>query len=737
MRLLGFLKSKWFIQSLGIMALCALIWFAGPMIAVAGESVLESATARWLSMAGLVVAWVIYRLIMQVRSARKDQQLMTELSAAAPEKSPAEEASEEEVETLRRNFEEALAVLRQSRGKGGATPQFLYELPWYVIIGAPGSGKTTALVNSGLRFPLSEKLGKNSIKGISGTRNCDWWFTDDAVLLDTAGRYTTQDSHQAVDAAAWQGFLQLVKKYRPRRPLNGVLVTMSLADLLQQTEEERALHARALRRRIQELYETMGVRFPVYLLFTKADLVAGFTDFFADLTHEDRAQVWGETFPAEVPGQPTDFVQRFGDAYRELLQRLNRRSLKRIQEERDVQRRGLILEYPQQMALLESPIQTFLDAVFVGNRYEERFLLRGVYFTSGTQEGTPIDRVLGILASTFHLDRVSAPVYSGRGRSFFLTRLLTEVVFPEAQLAGVDPRVEKRQRMLQMGAYAGALMTTVLVIALWTVSYERNLSAIAQVQEEVDRYRAIDVKPTDTLSNFTALLPRMNAMLAARDVYRDPGWLTGFGLYQGDKLQAAAEYAYENLLKGYFAPAIRFRLRERMQGNEAGSLDLLYQFLQVYLMLGQPDRIDPKVVEPWIKVDWQQQFSTQPEVQAQLSMHLSDALQLRLDPAPLDQQFIAAVRAKLTQVPLPLQLYTRFRGEALLDHAHDLVIADVLGPQGAKVFAAADGRDLRTLTVPGLFTVYGYSELFLKKSVAYVKESVEQNWVLGNQFAAD
>jgi type VI protein secretion system component VasK len=126
-------------------------------------------------------------------------------------------------------------------------------LPWYLIIGPPGCGKTTALVNSGLRFPLADQFGKNAIEGTGGTRNCDWWFTDEAVLLDTAGRYTTQDSYAEVDSAAWGGFLGMLKKYRPRRPINGVLVALSLADLIQQSDAEREQRlSQRLLRRLQE-----------------------------------------------------------------------------------------------------------------------------------------------------------------------------------------------------------------------------------------------------------------------------------------------------------------------------------------------------------------------------------------------------------------------------------------------------------------------------------------------------
>ena len=110
-----------------------------------------------------------------------------------------------------------------------------------VIIGAPGSGKTTALVNSGLHFPLEQRSGKGALRGVGGTRNCDWWFTDEAVFLDTAGRYTTQDSDADADSAGWSEFLKLLQKYRKRRPVNGVILTISAQDLMAQgTRQSRS-----------------------------------------------------------------------------------------------------------------------------------------------------------------------------------------------------------------------------------------------------------------------------------------------------------------------------------------------------------------------------------------------------------------------------------------------------------------------------------------------------------------
>ena len=196
---------------------------------------------------------------------------------------------------LRERFEEAVATLKQQRRSGHS----LYDLPWYVIIGAPGSGKTTALLNSGLKFPLEQRVGKGALRGVGGTRNCDWWFTDEAVFLDTAGRYTTQDSDAASDSAGWKEFLALLRKYRKRRPVNGVILTISAQDLMTQGDAGREAHVEAARRRLNELNRELHIQLPVYLMVTKCDLVAGFTEYFDDLTQEGRAQVWGVTFPYE------------------------------------------------------------------------------------------------------------------------------------------------------------------------------------------------------------------------------------------------------------------------------------------------------------------------------------------------------------------------------------------------------------------------------------------------------
>ncbi len=148
-------------------------------------------------------------------------------------------------------------------------------------------------------------------------------MSDEAVLIDTAGRYTTQDSNAAIDRAGWDAFLDLLKQTRPNQPLNGLLVAVPLSDIALAPAAERLAHAAAIRRRVKEMEARLGLRMPVYVLFTKADLIAGFVEFFDDLDREKRAQVWGTTFePTKTDAGP---VAGFPEAFRALVERLNGR----------------------------------------------------------------------------------------------------------------------------------------------------------------------------------------------------------------------------------------------------------------------------------------------------------------------------------------------------------------------------------------------------------------------------
>ncbi len=734
----------------GFIAAALVIWYAGPWLGLGDFRPLESSAVR-LILILLVGLFFFFRWLWRfIRARRASKRLMDGLtkSQAADELGPSQ--SEQELQVLNERFEDAINKLRQVRrqGKSGrsiaslftrSSSQYLYELPWYVFIGPPGSGKTTALINSGLKFPLADKVGTQAIQGVGGTRNCDWWFTDEAVLIDTAGRYTTQDSDQQVDRSAWDGFLDLLKKFRPRRPINGILLTLSASDLLTQTPRERAAHAEAARARIAELYERLQIRFPIYVLVTKTDLLAGFTEFYSDLGKEERAQVWGTSFEYSQERNAPDPLPKLEKEWQGLLDRLFQRQPQRMREEKDLGKRALIFGFPQQVAALQPAVMEFLSQVFVSSRYGEAPLLRGVYLTSGTQEGRPIDRVVGNIARSFGFDGSPLPMQNSSGRSFFLTRLLGDVIFEEQSLAGTNIKWEKRRLGLKWLAYGTCAVVGVGLLTAWGISFSRNSNYVQEVDArgEVVREEVANL-PVRADTNVVSLLPLLNAV---RDVPMTEAVTDGapasmtFGLYQGEKLQAGADLAYRRLLRNAFLPRLIYRIEDRLRSIPASDLEQTYEVLKVYLMLQDRSHLEPDYAAAAIEFDWDQSLPRDVTVDQrnELSAHLRKLLAQDnySSPLPPDPLLIASARSALTRFGLPQRVYSRIKREGIGSEYPEFNLASKAGPSASLVFTRSSGKPMSS-GVEGLYSYDGYHEAFLSR-VGEVSRQLEkeQPWVLG------
>ncbi len=733
-RVFRFLARRWVITLIGLLALSLLIWFAGPLVSIADRVPLAGVLERIIAILVVFLLWALNLLRRHLLARRADSQLVEGLAdAEAQAVDSGDQASAEEVAQISERFEDAITLLRKAGRKRGA--RSLYELPWYILVGPPGSGKTTILRNSGLDFPLADHLGNEALKGIGGTRNCDWWISNEAVLIDTAGRYTTQDSDQQVDKSAWEGFLDLLKKYRRRRPINGVLIAISLSDLITQSEHERSMHARAIKQRLQELYKHFGMRFPVYVMFTKADLIAGFSDFFEDLGREEREQVWGTTFPFDE--ETREPLKNANSEFGLLVQRLNDRLLWRLNQERDIERRARILNFPRQFASLEPTLLRFLDEIFRPSRFDEVPLLRGIYFTSGTQEGTPIDRLMGQLGRAFGLHpEATAIAPKGPGKSFFVTDLLNKVIFPERDLAGVDRRFERQRVWLQRAAYAGAVAALVVGLFAWITSYTGNSNYLHEIGGEAGQVESLVAKPVPADADFPDIVAELDAAAAlARDAARhedDTPWSMRFGLYQGGMVAQEARDAYARLLNGLLLPKIANRLEQQLASG-VDDPDFRYEALKLYLMLGNTERLEPELLKDWMQIDWENRYPGDAKLRGHLQEHLAALIELGPKPMKLNRELIKRQRAFLKQVPLAELVYGRLKREYLADDQMPFRVTDAAGQNADKVFIRRSGRKLDEVAVPGLFTYRGFYEVYGKESLRLVKQFQREDWVLGGE----
>ncbi|HEV7261192.1 MAG TPA: type VI secretion system membrane subunit TssM [Bosea sp. (in: a-proteobacteria)] len=719
---------------LGTLALALLVWFGAPFLAVGEVRPFESVWVRLPLVVLLALGALAWIAVIVIRRRRA--------TAALTEALEQQQESTGDAAALSGAMHDALATLRRARGtKGG---DYLYDLPWYVIIGPPGAGKTTALVNSGLKFPLARGgATPAAIAGVGGTRYCDWWFAEEAVLIDTAGRYTTQDTDTKAEKASWFAFLDLLKANRPRQPINGVMVAISVEDLLTSSPEEIAAHADAIRSRLLELNERLKVDFPVYAVFTKSDLIAGFNEFFGSLSEPQRRMVWGHSF--QTTDKTRNMIGDVAPEYDALIERLNERLPDRLQDEANPTARAQIFGFPSQMATLKRSIVDFLGRVFEPTRYHANATLRGFYFTSGTQEGTPIDQLIGALSRNFGSDHASAGAYSGRGKSYFLTDLIQKVIIGEAGWVSTDLGAARRTTMLRVAGFATVAIVSLVALGLWWMSFSRNSDLITATNYGLSDYRssAAPVLQETTISdrNFSRVLPllhKLRHMPAGYATREEPTPVSAtFGLSQRDRLQTATEITYQQALERMLRSRIIFRLEEQLEANQ-NNPGFVYEALKVYMMVGGQAKLDRDLVTAWMRLDWAENLfpgAANAKGREALEEHLVAMLDLDDgDTEPLvklNQSLIENSQRTLRRLSIAERAYELLRTQARAQSQKDWVAARRGGSDVRLAFEGVAGEDLDAIRVPYFYTYDGFQNAFVDRLGDIGDRIEKERWVLG------
>ncbi|MBS9826603.1 type VI secretion system membrane subunit TssM [Vibrio alginolyticus] len=725
--------QRWFLGLIGVAACSIFIWVVGPLITIAGYEPLKSDFQRLVTILVLVLLWAIFNVTKQHKQkVKEDESIQTLLEVDS--QSDKEAASE--IDLMRERIEQAVKVVTKThKGK-----RSLYDLPWYVLIGPPGTGKTTVLKQSGLEFPLGDSLGSDSIAGVGGTRHCDWWFANKAVLIDTAGRYTTQDSQEKVDSKAWHGFLGLLKKYRTQRPINGAIVTISLASVMSQTRTERSLHARAIKSRLQELKNQLGMQFPIYVLLTKMDLVAGFNEFFADLSKEERDDLFGFMFPREVDDE-RGVISLFNKEFHGMLERLDARMLRILETEDDLDKRALIFEFPKQLRVLQANLDEFLAEIFAQNSFEEPALIRGVFMLSSVQEGLPVDKLMNESTNGLGLNRLALAKSQTGSHSYFVKNLFDKVIFKEQLLGTVNRHYQKQSGWMRRGVYIGCTTLLLGASALWFMSYKWNSQLIVDTNEQASHIDALIGAQSldfeaDIVSAVETLDRLMTLPLGKQSNYGDADSVKRFGLYQGDKVSQAANNAYSDALTQYFAPLLLDSLVSEMESNQQHR-EYLYETLKTYLMLFNPDKYQQDEVLAWFNFYFERQYPG--ELNADLRRRLLQHTQYLLgndgQGFTYNTAAVTSAREVLTQMSLPERAYQRMKIQFSKSHVPSFRLTDVLGPKGLEQFERASGKPL-SQGISGFYTYNGFHSIFQIQINRTVKSLMEENWVYGDDLKA-
>jgi type VI secretion system protein ImpL len=614
-----------------------------------------------------VIAVVIF-VIRKVRASR---------SANALEKAIAQQGAQQalnarperraEIQELQKQVQGGINALKSSKlGAGKKTgAAALYSLPWYVIIGPPGAGKTTALKHSGLVFPYADPSG-GGVRGVGGTRNCDWWFTNEAILLDTAGRYTTEQD----DRDEWISFLHMLLKYRSRQPLNGILVAISVADLIDANEQQIEATGKKIRARIDEVMTHLHMVLPVYVLFTKCDLIAGFSEFFGDLRKSDRAQAWGSTLKLDlVKAEPGKI---FDEQFDVLCKQVHARALKRLAMERSREAREKLFQFPLEFAGIKRNLSELISNVFMANAFQGTPIFRGFYFTSGTQEGKPLDRVLGRMGQAMGIrPPETAAQQVVESKSYFLHDVFMNVVFPDGSIAARSQSEIRRQLLMRVAISGAAFMLATIVAIPSVISWFNNRAFLKETEDRARVASTITWGDGQPVTTKIDLLSPVLARLQEMDTYKAEGvpFNKGMYMYQGEEIYRPTVRIYvANMQNGFVIPCQQ-RLETRLRAVTGDKYLKERTDLKMYLMLSDVANLDVewatgRYTALWAEVNRSSTNIGEDKLKAKLVDHVRYYLNLlkngTVQPLPANADLVAKTRKTLQAVPVPKRYYDQF-----------------------------------------------------------------------------
>ncbi|ADZ92886.1 type VI secretion system membrane subunit TssM [Marinomonas mediterranea] len=748
----GLLLSRLFGMSVGIGAILLLIWVLGGKIGLTSEKL------KLQVMAAILACFLLGCLIRKLVFFLRTKKLKSQLDNAGGSESSG---------LFQDKISDVLKALKSSQlGAQYRGDKALYALPWYMVIGPSGAGKSTLFARSGLDFPLKDDQ-RFHFQGIGGTRDCDWWFSDKAILIDTAGRYTQDENNDE-----WINFLRVLKSSRSKAPINGLILALPLDEILTTEREALEAHVKYLKNRLHELISELGVTFPIYIVVTKADKLKGFEAFFDDLSPNETKNPWGIYTLEETENKNVNIAEVVETRLNELYERLLEQTIQKVNLATDTTNKVEAFQFPNQFSGAVDKLNELLRLLFKDNPYHESPWFAGVYFTSGTQEGDTLERSSNALKSVFAKVGRRFSKTKNNEQSYFIDRLFSDVIFP---LKDAVRGNRKRQRIGRLAKTATVLSTlTILIfsgIGLFT-TYTANQLLISDYEEKV---KTLMLRVNDSRSSE---LDRLNAIVGMYQQYQKLDNIQTYSPLQlvhqysfveshGEAIKRLLENTIADTIHQKAVPTLLSSLDEYVTAwpeldaaKRKEIQDDYYVSLKTYLMLtSNQDKFDMAFVSQAIGNLWYRSYE-EAEVRLNfkerqalfsdmanlyLSESMSEAGEVRfighrdnvsnhespgyknpwllLEPSDGSKDIVATAQAQLTTKADPEALYRRLIAEAK-NRFEAVALSDVLSQSGLSVMYS-------DASVDGIFTQKAWFD-YVSERIDEVSDIASKgDWVLG------
>ena len=706
------LKTPWVLALFLTLFLILLVWFLGPLVAIADYIILEGVVARLVATVILMFCWGLF-VAMYYSRQRKKALADPEKAKKHEEESLSRSQFREELDYIKDRLKAAIKTVTTSSFYG-PKGRSRYVLPWYLMLGTGNCGKTSLLLNSGLKFPLNEQADRH-LYTLRSTERFEVLYGNEAVFIDTPGAYTAAHPDTPFHRI-WSAFLRRLFSIRPARPLNGIIVCVSMRDIIDADQARREHLARIIRNKLSEVLKSLRNYAPVYLVFTKSDAVQGFAQFFSHLSRSEREQIFG--CPAK-----TDIMQsgEVRQELRDLMQTLNSQIVAKIHQERDVTARGEMFRFPQELAALGPRIEDFISEAFGPSRYHKPVMFRGFFFSSSLS-------TRDVMAAAAREGELSfqqgfTATVGDYAKGFFLLRLMERCIIPEARLASADKEhlwgLRFKRYGMQMAAVALFLFSGLFLGA----SFMNNYSRLETLDTVYASFEA-EQKKRPVITEAKAALPELGQISKSIFVYDpddDSTIAYGLGLYQGRSFDKSTHAAYLGVLNNRLMPAIRSVAAEKVESSMTNTAELK-SALRAYLMLCQPRYINENFITGWLDKRWSERYLGQADTQNDLRDSMNYLIAHGIVPVEPDADLVDRARKALLKIPLAELVYQRMQEEAVESGKPPFTFR---GAIGESPFTGD------TYPIPVLYTREGYEEYLIKRCPGIIRSMTEESWIFG------
>lgn len=687
------INSKTILGGLAIVVLSVLLWHFSPHWAVGSH---HPWTSVWLRLLSLVIFWGVLRLLYNLVSGRFGAAWLDTQESAR-------------FNALKQQLTEVIAqVVKRPWTKAWA----IYRMPWYMVVGDAGVGKTTLLDQSGMSF----RWRSVSQRPLQGSNDCDWYISDRAVFLDVSAHLSQVADGRALHQTAWWQFLRLLNRLRRLRPLNGIIVTVSASQLLSNTPEQQKQQAERIRRTIETVQQHSLSRVPVYLVLAKADSLPGFAAFFNGLKPQRRQQVLGVTFAQTVSAPHKDTLDSFEEHYQALLKQLSAAIMPNLPREKAVATNLEAFHFPRFLATLKNSVHDVLEQGLFFSSYFRTIYLRGFYWTA--------------------LVTTAPRLGQSNQNSYFMKELFEQVILPEATLGSIGQRFVGMLNTIKRSMCIAVVLLTALLVMVWVAGFSRGQFYVAQTENNLSHYQYLvqnwQQQPFAAEPAYDALHLLWTMKQARAAQYQQ--WWRYLGFPFPSTVDQSVQQLYQNQLQVRYQPFVVHELADGLRttlNNQPEVADsyqqmqywqTVYGWLSAYLMFQEPEHMNSHVVESQLQNYWQTLYQSQPNIAEQFSILLRDLLAAPLQVSVVDTDLVANARQQLGDAPISAEAYFALKTKA--EHAEQAPLM-VGGDAGSNVLNFAELN-----RVPHFFTLAGYQGEMANQENPALQQAAQEKWVL-------